>query len=89
MADNNIVAFPTLEPHVRPDVAIIFDLLRGADEVKLLATAAESINFVANNSFTDRDSELNAQVRMDALATAFFALGRIINVRMCMEDAAR
>jgi len=86
MADDNIVSFPTSEPRVRPDVEVIFDLLRNADEAKLLELAAESTNFVMNNAQPDRATLMNDQVKIDALATAFFALGRILNVRMCMDE---
>jgi len=68
-------------------VQTIFDLLRDADETKLLEFARESLNFVTINSKTNGESPMNDQARVNALATAFFSLGRILNVRMCMDEA--
>ncbi|HEX9836180.1 MAG TPA: hypothetical protein VGB90_04955 [Alphaproteobacteria bacterium] len=84
---NNVIAFPVCEPRIRPEVEAIFDLLRGANEMKLLELATVSMNFVSGNIGKPAcDSALTDQGMVNALATAFFALGRILDVGMCMEE---
>jgi hypothetical protein len=83
---DNIITFPALEPRIRPEVQAIFDILRDVDETKLLELAAKSLNFAMNIAVEpDGKASLNDQAMVNALGTAFFALGRILNVRMCMD----